>query len=627
MKKLTLLILVLVFMLSFTASSRAQLACTVFTYQGQLTDDGNPANGRYDFEFRLFDDPDTGSQVGNTIILEDEVVRGGYFNVMLDFGVDDPSIFNGDDRWLRIGVRPWNSTDDFTILSPRQQITPVPYAFYAGKAGSVTGGDPNYISKFLTDNKLGNSIIYESQNKVGIGTTNPGSRLDIEGAVNTSSFYQIGGQSVLSVAGNYNTMIGTGAGSNNTGSYATLVGYRAGTNNTANANTFVGYQAGHLTTSGQFNTFMGTDADSENTIGHDNVFIGSAAGAANTEGYNNTFIGMMAGSSNTSGYRNTFLGYYAGQSNTSGLGNTFLGRESGWTNTTGEGNVFIGDQTGYSNTIGILNTFVGNYSGYDNSEGTANVFLGLLAGRSNTTGNNNTFLGVHAGHDNTIGSGNVFLGNQAGYSETGSDKLYIANSSSNPPLIYGDFDTGEVGIGTTSPDEKLHVNGNVKIVDGNQGEGRVLTSDPNGVASWQTPASSGLPSGVIVMWSGSIASIPTDWALCDGTNGTPDLTSKFIRSVTNASTDPGSTGGSATHAHSAGSYSASSHTHTYSGSTSTYNWNVRREGDQWDSGSTGTHSHTYSGTTSSSVGGAISGISDSANSLPPYYALAFIMKI
>jgi len=59
--------------------------------------------------------------------------------------------------------------------------------------------------------------------------------------------------------------------------------------------------------------------------------------------------------------------------------------------------------------------------------------------------------------------------------------------------------SGSVGIGTTEPDEELHVVGNMKMVDGNQAAGKVLTSDASGVGTWQT-ASGGIPSGVIVMW-------------------------------------------------------------------------------------------------------------------------------
>ena len=53
-----------------------------------------------------------------------------------------------------------------------------------------------------------------------------------------------------------------------------------------------------------------------------------------------------------------------------------------------------------------------------------------------------------------------------------------------------------------------------------------------------------VPIGSIMMWSGTLATIPTNWHLCDGTNGTPNLLAKFVEGVANGSTNPGATGGS-----------------------------------------------------------------------------------
>src|SRR5262245_18873089 len=80
---------------------------TGFTYQGRLTDGSNPATGVYDIEFRLFDAASGGGQVGSTLALDNVGVNGGLFTVSLDFGA---SAFNGNDRWLQIGVRPGAST-------------------------------------------------------------------------------------------------------------------------------------------------------------------------------------------------------------------------------------------------------------------------------------------------------------------------------------------------------------------------------------------------------------------------------------------------------------------------------------------------------------------------------------
>ncbi|MCP4708885.1 MAG: hypothetical protein GY869_09695, partial [Planctomycetes bacterium] len=106
----------------------AQGTGTAFTYQGKLNDGGSVANGKYDLEFKIFKGVAAGSQVGSTIIKEDVDVYDGRFTVILDFG---NLVFNGDSRTLEIGVRPYTSTGAFTTLSPRQLVTPTPYALYA----------------------------------------------------------------------------------------------------------------------------------------------------------------------------------------------------------------------------------------------------------------------------------------------------------------------------------------------------------------------------------------------------------------------------------------------------------------------------------------------------------------
>jgi hypothetical protein len=103
---------------------------TAFTYQGHLTQDGSPANGSFDLRFALYDDPGTGTQVGGTVEVEDVLVSDGVFTVELDFG--DP--FDGTPLWLEIGVRPGAEVGPYTVLSPRQRLSPAPYAAYATRA-------------------------------------------------------------------------------------------------------------------------------------------------------------------------------------------------------------------------------------------------------------------------------------------------------------------------------------------------------------------------------------------------------------------------------------------------------------------------------------------------------------
>ncbi|MGD9029330.1 MAG: hypothetical protein PVG25_05920 [Anaerolineae bacterium] len=99
---------------------------SAFTYQGYLSDGGGPADGDYDMQFILYDALSGGSQVGSIVAKEDVAVTDGIFSVALDFG----SVFDGTGLWLEAAVRPGSGTG-YTILSPRQEITPAPYALYA----------------------------------------------------------------------------------------------------------------------------------------------------------------------------------------------------------------------------------------------------------------------------------------------------------------------------------------------------------------------------------------------------------------------------------------------------------------------------------------------------------------
>jgi hypothetical protein len=170
-------------------------------------------------------------------------------------------------------------------------------------------------------------------------------------------------------------------------------------------------------------------------------------------------MGESSGYSNNGTY-NTFMGMYSGYKNTIGIYNTFMGMYSGRYNTTGKNNTFMGMYSGFKNSTGNYNTFMGRGSGYKNTTGRNNTSIGMYSGYNNSTGSDNTSIGKYSGYNNSTGSRNVYLGYKAGYSATGSNKLYVANSSGTP-LIYGDFATGRVGIGTVNPQGKVDINGSI----------------------------------------------------------------------------------------------------------------------------------------------------------------------
>ena len=126
----------------------------------------------------------------------------------------------------------------------------------------------------------------------------------------------------------------------------------------------------------------------------------------------------------------------------------------------------------------------------------------------------------------------------------------------------------------------------------------------------------GVPSGAILMWSGATDQIPANWALCDGTNGTPNLTDRFVISAGEGTYSVGATGGSEEKTTS----EVADHDHNYSGVTdSAGGGEIHAVGLQ---DATGSHDHNYSGVTDSA-----GGHSHDVNVMPPYYALAFIMRL
>ncbi|HUW05028.1 MAG TPA: tail fiber domain-containing protein [Williamwhitmania sp.] len=316
-----------------------------------------------------------------------------------------------------------------------------------------------------------------------------------------------------------NYFIGQEAGLYNSGgTYNSFMGYQAGKfNGSGYQNIFIGYQSGMQNTSGYSNIFIGNTTGYSNLDGNRNLFIGNQAGYSNVSGFGNTFIGHNAGYTNTGGYRNMFMGFNTGYSNISGNDNTFLGDASGYANTTGSSNTFIGQGAGNQNSTGganlmlgmsagqnsttgwqnvLLGTYagfglvdncssnvmVGYYSGAALTSGSSNIFVGPSSGNGITTGNYNVCIGqqtgqaattassnVIIGHQagmKTTGGGNVMIGYNAGMNETGTNLLYIDNSNTASPLIYGDFSNNRLVINGNSSN---NINNRAFFVNGSAG--------------------------------------------------------------------------------------------------------------------------------------------------------------
>lgn len=218
---------------------------------------------------------------------------------------------------------------------------------------------------------------------------------------------------------------------------------KAGRIDGTNSNTLFGYQAGNGVITGGSNSGFGTSA----------LF-------SNTSGFGNTATGSAALYTTTNGFFNTANGASALLSTTSGGNNTAMGATTLYSNTTGGNNLAAGYSALAFNTIGTNNVGIGYEALYVNTQGGANTGLGYKADVLSNTLLNATAIGANS-------------------------KIGISNG-----ISLGDSTTStKTGIGTSFPDHTLMVRGDFKLVDGTQGANKILTSDANGGASWQTATS------------------------------------------------------------------------------------------------------------------------------------------
>lgn len=294
-----------------------------------------------------------------------------------------------------------------------------------------------------------------------------------------------------------------------------------------------------------FNVGVGGEALNHNTSGWSNTSIGHESMALNTTGYSNTAVGYVALVNNLDGYGNIAVGNNALFLNQTGDLNTAIGFES-MKNNTGNSNTAAGYRSLFSNTYGYWNTAFGYSSLYSNTSGNSNVAVGQDAGFNNN-GSSNTLIGYGAGAgvSPTTYSGNIFLGKDAGRNENGSNKLYIENSSSASPLIYGEFDANLLRVNGT-----LDINNAYQLPVADGSANQILKTDGFGSTSWVTPdteaATSDNTAGTIVKRdvsgnfaagtitanitgnvSGTAANVTGTVALANGGTGATTATSAF----------------------------------------------------------------------------------------------------
>ena len=374
-------------------------------------------------------------------------------------GFSNTSDLTGDDN-LGVGQSIYTNRSGGTMSGIRNTAVGMNiYTMY--NRGNMTGSSNVAMGTYMYQFSKSNALFSASYN-IGIGYASYSMGGDFTGTSNISLGNRL-----------YTIDNGILAGNNNIGigkeSYYVMKGDIA---NTANNNIALGNSIYRLSNSST-STFSG-----QNNIGIGNTLYNLPLG--NLTGQRNIGMGYNAfrlNSGNFSGNDNIGIGTEAMNASGGIVGNynIALGYQSMYTTgkVAGTDNIAIGYQALQpSSDIGSYNIGIGNWALYGMGNGNANIQLGnwnvgtLVAGQLN----------------NVVAIGNEMNG--LGITNTDSNTILLGKRGSDGP---------KVGIGTYKPGAKLEINngttaGAVKIVDGTQGAGKVLTSDANGLATWKRQA-------------------------------------------------------------------------------------------------------------------------------------------
>jgi len=378
--------IILIFVLTCVPVATVLAQGTAFTYQGRLNNGTNPATGNYDFTFTLY-----GSSSGATVLAGPVTnaavgVSNCLFAVLVDFG---PEVFTGESNWLSAAVRS-NGVGAFTLLSPRTQLTPTPYAIFAegadaaGLSGTIPTGDlSGAYGGTLTLTNLGNSFAGN-----GGGLTNVNAAT--VGGLSSANFWQVGGNAGVPTGSNFvgntdNQFLDLRA---NGVRALRLRALTDGLGIYSNAPNVIGGSSVNLT--------------APNVVGA--AIAGGGGNGTNGSSYFNEvyadFGAIGGGASNSTAGRDATVS--GGYGNLAGDAGSFIGG-GGFDGTTFSGNVILGNAAAIGGGIGNIIPSGGTYAFIGG--GTGNTNSGLLA----TIGGGQ--LNVASGLAATVAGGSVNLAN------------------------------------------------------------------------------------------------------------------------------------------------------------------------------------------------------------------------
>ena len=316
-----------------------------------------------------------------------------------------------------------------------------------------------------------------------------------------------------------------------------FIGEKAGNGLTNFYNTAIGYKSMSSNIGGTWNTALGYHTLNENTSGKSNTAIGHGSLNVNKIGNGNTSIGNNAMSYNTSGSDNTAVGYKALYYNIKGIYNTAVGDSALYKNSTGDLNVAIG-KNALVNFIGDKNNniAIGAFAAENLTDGYNNIIIGTGLHAPNPTGSRQMYLGGAIYGD--LSNGNIGIGTTSPAarlhvsdvnckaiieSTTGNAELHIKtltnfnssiafynNNLAKALIEYDHFDKylriwsggdyvfkdGNLGIGTSTPEGKLHLFAKANVSS--------IIESGNGVASLEIRSGSGKNATVALYSGGAI---------------------------------------------------------------------------------------------------------------------------